>query len=98
MSPHDHRERVLGCYRCDLSADEGMNLTLAEAIALAKRVIIRHLRTDWLEWEDLPNLGEFAFQRLADAVEAQVDALSRDAVWHERVTGIDAADLESRAS
>lgn len=80
--------------------DEGMNLSPGEARLVARRLVaIRALNVDaWLEWEHLPELGEYAFGRLVDEVRAVGARLLNETHEMERIHGIDAADLISRAS
>lgn len=82
----------------DVEPPEGVNLTAEEATALARRVIVEHLDDcDWFEWEDYPELGEYAFERLLSAVDAEVRAMTDASLAHDRATGIDSQWLKGRA-
>lgn len=53
-----------------------INLTDSEAMSLAFRLAADHLKhSEWLQWEDLPNLTENAFARLETAVETVSDVV-----------------------
>jgi hypothetical protein len=78
---------------------QAFDLTDAEATALAKRLIAEHLthNPDWLQWEILPELGEYAFERLAEAVDTEVRALMNASRAHDMATQIDSQWLKGRA-
>lgn len=75
------------------------DLTERERALLARRVAIRHLKNidGWLEWEDLPGLGQLEFERVVDAAAAFVDQLSKRLNELERSFDIDSAELLERA-
>lgn len=69
--------------------DDAVVLTDDETEALAYHLLATYARwcQDWLEWEDVPMLSEFGFEKLAESVKAiggrlasrsneKVDALS----------------------
>lgn len=63
---------------------EGMSLTDKEAKALARLLIADQVKHgEWLLWENVPELGEYAFERLQAAVEFEADKL------YERVAALD---------
>lgn len=75
-----------------------MDLTADEATALAKRVVADHLYDNqWLQWEDLPLLGEFAFDRLAEAVDAEVASIFQASLQWDRSMNIDSQQLKEQA-
>jgi hypothetical protein len=76
-----------------------LDLTPGEAAALALRLCADELEhTDWLLWENLPELTEDAMGTLQDAVAEAVVSLRRASANCDMRTGVDSADLKSRAS
>ena len=77
-----------------------MDLTIAEAKALARRVVARHLADTegWLSWEDYPNLTELAIVQLVEAVEALGQDAEHDADAHDRCENLDSMLLLERAT
>ena len=68
----------------------------AEIVALAQRITVNHLRhttEDWLLWEDVPELGEYEFERLCTAVSEFIDQLAASLDNTDRRTGIDSRAL-----
>jgi hypothetical protein len=81
------------------SPDEGMNLSHTESRIFAMWLAARHLDAgDWLEWEDVPNLGEFAFFRLDEAAVSIADDLAEQAKKLAEYHDIDPAFLHERAT
>ena len=56
-----------------------LDLNDVEAMALARRLAANQVANheNWLFWEDLPELGEYAFERLADAMDSLADEMRR---------------------
>lgn len=77
--------------------DAAVRLDDAEVTALAKRLLAMNAATDWLEWEDVPELEEGAFERLLDAVKAESRALAEASRNHDRASNIDSQWLLGRA-
>lgn len=80
---------------------EAVNLNEREARCLGLRIAMQHLVDSdrWLDWEDYPMLGEFAFQRLDEAVRSEIAAVLRDELRHnEQVWDIDSALLLERVT
>lgn len=82
-----------------MSEPQGMDLSPIEARVFAVWLAARHLATtDWLEWEDVPNLGKFTFGRLEEAaalVAAEVAEKARRLAEHH---DIDPAFLHEQAT
>ncbi len=77
---------------------DGMNLTNTEARHLARLLIARLAHdTDWLLWENLPELGEYAFERLRAIVQMEAMEMLEASKAYDRANGIDAAALLERA-
>jgi hypothetical protein len=75
-----------------------MDLTVAEARALARRIVARHLKYgDWVTWEDFPNLTELAIVHVIEEVEALGQKASAHADARDRAEDIDSMDLLMRA-
>ena len=75
---------------------EGIGLNTQEAYCLALRIAARHVAESdrWLDWEDYPLLGEFAFQRLDEAMRGAVADGLRDTLGRlEKAWDIDSAYL-----
>lgn len=81
-----------------MSDAEGMNLIDAEAEAFARRIIAEHVDGEWLEWEDYPNLGEHAFERLSNAVKRFSEQLNWAADHHDRAYDMDSRLLIEQAT
>lgn len=81
------------------NAPSTVELTMAEAMALARRVAADHLdtRSDWLLWEDFPMLSEQAFERLHEAVEAVAKDADDEADGMDVAEDIDSMLLRERA-
>lgn len=54
MSQHRHPAHVEGCFRCDLSADEGGRVDLMEALRRSLQDRQRRIERDSTPAEDLP--------------------------------------------
>lgn len=80
--------------------DEGMGLTETEARCLALRIAARQIRgfTLWLEWEDYPNLGEHAFERVIEAMHTVAKDLEKQTRQVDRIHDVDSADLIEKAT
>jgi hypothetical protein len=76
---------------------DGMNLTAEEARCVAARLVARWLAAAEWEWEDLPLLGEFAWDRLLDALESFKAEAWRTSEISDRHYNIDSVDLIDRA-
>jgi hypothetical protein len=75
-----------------------MWLTDAEALALAFRVVEDWCRHDERpEWEDLPMLGEHAFERLCEAIVKVGEMCGVWATGADGVLDVDSATLLARA-
>ena len=82
----------------DQQTGEGVDLTADEATALAKRIMADHLHdAEWLLWENFPELGEFAFERLSEAVDAEVQSAFEASRHWDRAMNIDSVWLKERA-
>lgn len=84
----------------DTELDEGVGLNWREARCLALLIAARHVADSdrWLDWEDYPELGEFAFQRLDEAMRTVVaDGLHYTLGKCERMWDMDARLLLERA-
>lgn len=86
----------------DLNAAE---LAPEEVMPLVCWLAARHLRnTDWLCWEDIPNLSEGSFELLCEAVEDAAALLDNVGGWvdaaylHEQATAIGGLRHETVAS
>lgn len=82
-----------------MSDDEGLDLTSTERQVIATRLAAQHLRAnidDWLLWEDVPSLGEFAFDRLNEAVIDVVNGLDQRVRSLENLYDIDSQALLER--
>lgn len=78
--------------------DEGVNLSIQQAQALAHRVILERLEpADWLDWEDYPALGEYAFDRLVESVSYRLAEMWRELKDWERALDVDTVELTDRA-
>lgn len=79
--------------------DDGMNLTDEEAGCLAMLLAVRHLADrEWLEWENVPNLGEYAFDRLFEAAERVTDVLMERSMLLDARMDIDSRYLFEQAT
>ena len=77
---------------------EAMFLNEHEALALAYQLVATRVCEQWLEWEDLPNLGEFAFRRLSEVVARIGQDLDGQSRNYASAAGIDPDDLLERAT
>jgi hypothetical protein len=79
--------------------EAAMGLTDEEAGCLATLLLSRLISDgEWLEWENVPNLAEHAFERLCQAAEAlAVVMFERSNMLDERM-GIDSALLFEQAT
>lgn len=78
-----------------------VNLSENEATVLAYRIAYKQMVDSdrWLEWEDYPELGEYAFQRLDVSVRTVVAGYLLDALrLMERTWDIDSAALLEEVS
>ena len=81
------------------AADDGVNLSDDEARLFVTWLAARHLDgAEWLEWEDVPYLGEHAFERLVIAARALSYHLSKKAHLAAEHYGVDLVDLHRRVT
>ena len=73
-----------------------LDLTEEEAHRLAHRIAARRLADpgEWLEWEDYPMIGEYAFERLVDEM---ADEAATEVRQGDRMHDIDSAYLLEEA-
>lgn len=80
------------------SDTEGMDLTDEEAGCLVTYLAASHLRYhEWLEWGNVPNLGEQAFERLTEAAAALAETLFTRSGFLDEQMDIDSRLLFERA-
>jgi hypothetical protein len=78
--------------------EDGMNLTNTEARHLARLLIARLAHdADWLLWENLPELGEHAFERLQAVVVMESIRMLEDSKLYDRLNNVDAMYLLEQA-
>lgn len=81
-----------------MPSDDGINLTDAEAVALAFRIVVDWCRHDERpQWEDLPMLGEHAFERLLEQFLTVAETLERHVSEVDKFEAIDSSALLERA-
>jgi hypothetical protein len=79
-------------------SEDSVTLTGEQAHNLACRLIALHLEdTDWLQWEELPNLTEGSFDLVVEAVAHMARGAADASVALDRVTGIDSQWLHAEA-
>lgn len=81
------------------ASEDGMDLTQQEAMALALRLAAWQIESgDWLEWGNVPNLGEYAFERLVRAANEVARQMSQRSSAFDRAQDIDSAWLQEKAT
>lgn len=82
-----------------VAGEEGMPLTDVEAGCLATYLLAQHIADgEWLEWEDVPNLGEHAFKTLAEAADALAGVMFERSKLLDAQMGVDSPVLNARLS
>ena len=77
-----------------------MDLSSAEVTAMARRILadrMENLGTEWLSWEDYPNLSERAFEALQLEVDAHALTARKRAGAADQAENIDSMALIQEA-
>ncbi len=83
-----------------MSDEEGIGLTDREITALAWCIVANRVADPeyWLEWEDYPNLGEYAFEALNQQVAAVASEIGLISDWRDRLMDINSRELLERTA
>lgn len=77
----------------NINDQDAIELEPQEVMPFVTWLAARHLRnTEWLCWEDIPNLSESSFELLSDAVEDAAGVLDNISGW------VDSAYLHEQAT